>query len=278
MNTVSTQEIIERDVREYMEKLPETNKIRKFWEAAPEERRPALVDAIAFKLWNISGPHLHKFPTSEVGANLILGKKPADIFPQLTKREASEFCGQCDHQEVIPWYWARLVASNKKVEGIQSVTPPNTIRVMRWVQDVLSDEERKESFLRRHDPRRFPQFIAGQREGIRIVDRLDEIEPVDLCRSPRKTLESAILRAIENEWGGDNQLAEDEPWHKHLPETVKVLLTYSDLRQEGIEMDHCAASYASRINEGASIMMPHKDCVDIVERLERDAPWNSRRR
>lgn len=294
--------VVAEAVLKEIESLPPSNKIRAFWEAAPEDRRPALTDAVAFKLWQISGPYLHRYPTSEIGARLILGEKPAALFPQLTKREAAAFCGQSEHSEVSSWFWKEIVRLHADVEDIKSVTPPDSVAVMRWVHDVLNDEERKDSFIRRHDPRRFPQFIAGHRAGIRVVDRLDEIKSVDLKRSPRKTLEAAILRAIDEEWGGDNELAPEEPWHKRLPPTVRVILTYSDLRQEGIEMDHCVASYASRINERESVIMsvraesgerstlelrngkvhqhlgesncsPPSACYAIVEDLKRDPPW-----
>jgi butyryl-CoA dehydrogenase len=69
--------------------------------------------------------------------------------------------------------------------------------VTRWIQGVMADPPRQAAALRHREG-----VIAGHVVGGRVVDRLDEIQEVDLHRSPWATIEAAGRRLADEEWGG----------------------------------------------------------------------------
>lgn len=220
-------------------RMSDSNPIRIMWEGAPPERRQDMAQALFYKKEGMAGPAVHVgAPTAAYKAELLLGKKPVELVPSLTEKHANMFMQQGEHETPLNWLWSHA----KTIEPeLKSASQPGTIAVVYWTLRMLQSPRRREAMLR-HRTGVFGDNVEG-----RVLDRLDEIKPQDLSSSPVRTLETAVERAVREEWNGDDQLIKDEGWHQEMPEGVTVLTTYKALRSEGISMRHCVSSYANRV-------------------------------
>ena len=272
------------------------SRIRKMWDGAPRERQKTMAQAIVFQRKHLAGPEVMKGPTPELTAKLILGARLADLNLGLTKAEGGQFITQNKHDTPIKWLWDQVSQKHQELDGLRV---PNSMDVVRWVNKMMSSPPRKQAMLRDRQ-----SVFGGYRIEGRVIDRIDEIKSVDLCGSPWRTIENAVVRAIEEEWSGEDELVKPEPWYKVLPEGVRVLNHYSLLRQEGMDMSHCVASYAEQVHRGDCVILsvkvgderstaeikegrcvqhvgirngsPPAACVKVVDALVDASPWNSR--
>jgi len=285
--------------------------VYQMWKEANDERKELIALALAFKWWGLSSPVLwSQGPSPEIFSEFILGKKPKDLAPGLTRAEADRWIHQSVEgqksgevirnlsvkESIISFLWSELVQDYPVLE---KVGPARSIKVARWLRKVMDSPYLRASALRV----RTRGFI-GEVEG-RVIDRLDEIEDCDLRRSPWGTIENAVRRIVDNEWSGENELLPHEEWFDHLPKGVRVLWRYTDLRSEGIQMRHCIASYANRVSNKECIILsiydeasearstaeirngkcvqhvgfanrePPKPCVLMLENLIRSRPWEN---
>jgi hypothetical protein len=200
---------------------------------APLERRELIDDAIMWVKYGIAGPNLHQYATCDAGARFILGESPASIARGLTAREAHYWI-HSNYADPLDW----IVKTRLDHPGNSQ---PKSISVARWTIGVMADPPRRDAALRNR------QGWGGAAIEGRVVDRLDEILPCDLHRSPWRTIEAAVERQVREEWDEDNELSPEKPWHKRLPTGVVVLRHYDKLRAEGVKMRHCVSSYAKDI-------------------------------
>ena len=223
--------------------------VAQHWFSVPEDRQAPLADALAWKIWKIGGPYVQEGPSPDISANVILGVAPKTLAKGLlTKKEAHLWVHQSRHKTPREWLWNQVKEEFPELEEITRV--PNTINIVRWVRTMMCNPDRKEAMLRRREG-----VFGEHRVGGRPVDRLDELQDEDLCGSPWRTIENAAQRILETEWDGQNELIPSQKWHNELPEGVRVLCTYTDLRQEGVEMEHCVVSYAARVRDRKCLIL-----------------------
>jgi len=247
-------------VREEFQK-EETNKethLYKMWNQAPSSRKDLMAMAIACRLWNVASPELcKKGPSPKIMASFILGDSPKDLSNNtLTRAEADRWINQCEtdpetgfklnYKTPLEWLWKELQDDFDCLEGCGAA---RSIKVARWLRNVLENPETKKSALRN----RANEFGGDMIEG-RVIDRLDEIEDCDLRKSPRRTIEAAVQRIVDSEWSGSDEMLEKQDWFYNLPEGVKILWKYTDLRMEGKKMHHCAVAYAKKIANGGCMI------------------------
>lgn len=271
--------------------LPPSHK--KMWEEADRDHRARIESALVYLRHGLADETVLEGPSPFVTSWWILGEHPTALGKGLTHREAGAWILQSEHEKPRMWLWAQIVADHPELEKVGA---PRSIQVTRWLQRVMGSPERKAAALRHRRG-----IIAEAQVGGRVVDRLDEIRPVDLHKSPVRTLEAAQQRLVDQEWSGDEELAEEEPWHARLPPEATVLRHYKELRLEGVQMRHCAGAYASDVAEGHSVVLsvdvggsrstveirdgevaqhvgfangpPPDDCVRVVEQIEAEKPW-----
>lgn len=291
----SPRQMIHQAVAAWCDQNAQTE-IAQHWFAAPQDRKDPLTDALAWKLWNIGGPHVQEGPTPEISASVILGVSPKKLAKgALTKKEAHLWVHQSEYRTPKEWLWAQVKEEFPELQEITRV--PNTINIVRWVHSMMSDPSRKQAMLRRREGVFGEHMVGG-----RPVDRLDELQDEDLCGSPWRTIENAAQRILDTEWEGQNELIPSQKWHRELPKGVRVLCTYTDLRREGVEMEHCVVSYALRVQERKCLILsvmtkegrttaeivdgkvvqhlgpknttPHASCIALLEEAVRRIPSN----
>ena len=221
------------------------------WEQADAPHRLLIEQALFYLKHHIAGEDLTKGPSAMATARWILGTHPTELGKGLTHREASFWLRQSEHSTPQKWLWAEIVKTHPELKGVGS---PRPMGVIRWVQEFMSFSERKAAALRPRTGILGEAYVGG-----RMVDRLDEIRECDLHKSPIRTLEAAQQRLIDQEWAGDAQLIPVAKWHEQLPTGIAVLTNYRDLRREGIEMRHCASSYAQDIADGRCLLFAFRD-------------------
>lgn len=234
-------ELVLKRGTELVKLLDEKHPARVMWEEAPEEGRRDIGHALLYQKTGVAGPPLHKGPTAYYKAKLLLGSRPTDLVPSLTEKHANLFMAQSEHPTPLGWLWAHAQSQD---DALEKATSPRSVEVLYWTLRMLQSPRRRQAMLT------FREGVFGDNVEGRVVDRLDELKPVDLSGSPVRTLETAVERAVREEWKGDDQLVKPEPWHTMVPEGVTVLVTYRGLRAEGKNMRHCVASYANGVAEG----------------------------
>ena len=194
----------------------------------------------------VFGPLLpHPAPKPEIAAYLVLGRKPKELAPQLTRREANEWVRQNVHATPEEWLWTRMRAEYIELRDAKC---PGTMEVIRWCAKVLDNPATRASSIREDIV-----LMGDDTEGS-VWDRIDEVQPCDLCRSPWGTIANASSRQIREMWSGPDELQKYEPWMDSLPEGAELIRHFSRLFQEGKEMRHCVASYAQDIAYGHSMI------------------------
>ncbi len=183
-------------------------------------------------------------PTPEVAAKIVLGAKPRDLAPGLTRAEAHQWATQDNIADPIAWLWAHVAS---EYEEVANVSAPTDMAVVRWAAKILGDPNRRKSAMRRD-----VAIMGDDTEGS-VWDRLDEVTPTDLHSSPWETIAAASARQAREMWDGPDELA--PPLDVVLPEGAENINTFSRLFREGAEMRHCVASYASRVASGECLIM-----------------------
>ena len=183
-------------------------------------------------------------PTPEVAAQIVLGAKPRDLAPGLTRAEAHRWATQDAIEDPRDWLWSQVVAEYKEVS---CASAPKDMAVLRWARKILADPQRRKSAKRRD-----VAIMGDDTEGS-VWDRLDEITAADLRASPWETIAAASARQAREMWDGPDDLA--PPLEAELPNGVENIRTFSRLFREGAEMRHCVASYAHRIHSGECLIM-----------------------
>lgn len=268
----------------------------KDWKLASDERKEVMAQAYLFFKKRIATPDLQKYPTPEIGVQLVFGSSPKDLFPELTTAEANSFCQQTEYEKPVLWLWDQ--ACKIHPELAEAPSAPHNIPVIRWIVGVMESEPRKKSALREYRSHHgFRLRITGT-----VLTHLDEIVPQDLVKSPWRTVERAVQRNFENKWSGENELIPEPKWEKTLPKGVTLLRHYSSLHIEGEELDHCVAAYAKRVREKQCLIFslnvegerstlevrdgkigqhvtirnqpPSSKCVQLAKKLESQRPWN----
>lgn len=219
------------------------------YERASPDRREAIDDALVYRAHAIAGPRLEGRPTYDVAAALILGAQPRDLAPGLTRQEAAQWVHQTDHETPLAWLWAQARARS----GELPERGPNSIAVIRWVEGVMADPQRRAAALRERTTRADGEEVVGS-----CLDRLDELRAEDLHESVTETLDAATERAIKEQWDGPDELRPHEAWHDQLPPGVQVILSFRALYDEGREMRHCVAVYAENVARGACTIVSVK--------------------
>lgn len=233
------------DLTQLGKALPVGASVARDMSNAPSLQQQAMAQAVLFLHRGIAGPALKNGPTPTVTAQVILGVHPRTLAPELTRKEASAWVAQSKHSTASSWLWSQVVAEHP--EELKDTSRPDDTQVIRWVQEIMRDPPRRASATRSR------VAFGGDIEGS-VLERLDEILPSDLKRSPTDTLLAADNRIAKEEWDGPDELIKDEPWMSTLPEGSRVIRTFKALRQEGIVMRHCVASYADKVHSKESLI------------------------
>jgi len=200
------------------------------WRSA-NGNRDRLRDALVFMAYRLAGPSLHYGPSHNVVARWILGERPEQIAPGLTKREAAQWITQSVDCNPIAWLWRTCSAVP------DNCAAPHTMAVCRWAIAALRDPKRR-SAIRAH------------------IHELDEVLDEDLIAgglSIPRVFARAARRA--SGWDGVEELMPLQSWESRLPGGVTLLRTASQIASEGAAMCHCVAkssTYFNRIQQGTS--------------------------
>lgn len=99
---------------------------------------------------------------------------------------------------------------------------------------------------------------AGRDVEFRFIDRIDEIQDVDLAGSVDATFARAAERAgahwMESNRKDHRLLAAVPPW-RIPPKCARVLVTPAELIREGDEMRHCVGGYVPAVEQGQSVII-----------------------
>jgi len=220
--------------------------IEELIQKVPEGRKEAILQAKSYYIDSLVGPELQWGPSGEVCARIILGEKPKDIAPELTKKEASDWAYQNEYEAPEEWLWASIAAKYPDLRASRT----HSIEVMRWCERMMKSPSRSKAMVAKRcifGEADEDQQGYRQQEASSVAQRLDEIEPQDLTDSPRETLQNAVNRQMREEWDGPDELRRHEPWMDELPSGCHVIRTWPDLFREGQEMRHCVSSYADKV-------------------------------
>jgi hypothetical protein len=239
---------------------------------APAARRRAIVEAIAElepALTRLApgrealDASLPQYPVARaLRARLVLGRRPVDLAPGLTRAEAHAWL--CSGAEHSPGTW--LAAQAGRYE------PVHSIAVARWLIAVMRDPPRRAAMER---PRR--EILAGQAIEGRYLDRVDELRDEDLHPSVEETYRRAAerLRARMEQTlrsTGAPLCAVPRWWRP--ARCARLLRTGPDLVREGRDLAHCVATYADAVRSGRAVIvglcvLGQRSTVEIdPERLE----------
>jgi hypothetical protein len=95
-----------------------------------------------------------------------------------------------------------------------------------------------------------------------MIDRIDEIQDVDLVRGISTSVDDAFRHASERlgaEWlesaAGDYRVLAGLPARWRLYPCMRALVTPAALAQEGHEMGHCVGGYSYAVEQGQSVIL-----------------------
>ncbi len=234
-------------------------------EHVPERARPNLAAALVVLhpelggLGLSAGPILTAYPNApaRLAARVAMGEKPVDLYPGLTAKEAHEalLAGISNPITYLMRSASLLLVDLCVVRHAAAV---RDITVARWILACLRDPARREALVREQRVRGPHGEIA---HGV-FINRIDEILPEDLPRGAATGVQPAFLSAARRAWESwqkeaatQNRPLRDPPaWWLPI-RCARLLMTAADLAQEGREMDHCAAGYASYVRSGRSVMV-----------------------
>lgn len=196
-------------------------------------------------------------------ARLCLGESPVQISGgQLSRREAHEWLSTFPEYSPTEWLARGLPAECRQLRSVA---------VVRWLYDVRRrggwGQLEKERVL--HGP-------AGQTVRWRFLDRIDEIQDMDLVRGVRTGVEEAFERAAEragSAWleqnRGNHRVLASVPRWKFYHNSMRPLLTPAQLIREGEELHHCVGGYAAAVEQGQSVIISmsvigHRSTVEMT--------------
>lgn len=196
-------------------------------------------------------------------ARLCLGESPAQVSGgQLSRREAHEWLSTAPELSPTEWLARGLPAECHQLRSVA---------VVRWLYDV-----RRRGGWGQLERERTLHGPAGQTVKWRFVDRIDEIQDVDLSRGVRtgveEAFESAAKRAgsswIEQNRANHRVLASVPRW-KLYRNSMRPLLTTAQLIREGEELHHCVGGYAAAVEQGQSVIISmsvigHRSTVEMT--------------
>jgi hypothetical protein len=237
---------------------------------APEHRRGVLLTAVAEvedALAHLSphpGPSVtlpahagYPSVSVDIAARLILGERPVDLAPGLTRAEAHAWL--CDGApDVGSWVLGRA--------GVPCDQSTVYLRVALWLRDRWRCAEQRAALER---PRR--QMIAGQLIEGSYLEHLDTLRPTDLRPSVEDTYRRAAERAgkaLERALASKGEpLAPAPKWWQPV-RCARLLLTGPDLVREGRAMKHCVATYAGHVRERETVIvglcvLGHRSTVEL---------------
>ena len=207
------------------------------YERASQERRDAIDDALVYRVHRIAGPHLAGRPSYDVAASLIEGRRPIDLAPGLTRRQAAAWVAQEEHATPVAWLLAHIAEEHPEAADVRT----SHVEVAQWLLRQLGSS-RRDVLLAERTERHDGYVVEG-----RLIDRVDELVPRDLTTSVLGTFERAVTRIALTGWDGPDELIPEEPWMRRLPEGVTVLRHASALVREGQEQRHCVAQYIPKV-------------------------------
>lgn len=239
-------------------------------EAAPASEHDRLGAAIALTrpalrpiMPQYDGPLCPAYPRlapATAVAIAIDGRRPTDILPGLSAREAHEAltAGVVD---VTRWILRELPEGRRHARHID---------VARWLAAAWADPPRREALEReRAVPGPGGAIIRG-----RYLDRVDELVSADLDAGVRTSVDRAFRAAAERmwaQWSGahekdETQLAPPPRWVAVLPRCARLLNSPAALVAEGREQSHCVGQYVGAVQHGRSVILSiavrHRDGVD----------------
>lgn len=226
---------------------PKAGRLAEDYERASPDRRDAIDDALVLLTHSVAGPYVQDGPSPEIKARLILGATLRELAPMLNASEAARWIEQSDYESPLDWLWSLV---KERHTALKEASQPSTVAVVRWIDGVMNDPERRAAAMRTRQGRIGEENVEGT-----VLDRLDEILPEDLHSSPMRTIEAAGERLAAQQWTGPDELTEEKPWHAMLPPEVTVLRRFSDLLTEGRECRHCVAAYAHRVRSGECVIV-----------------------
>lgn len=235
---MTPREIVREEAARLRAGIDPASALARDWERASPERRDALDDALIFRAHRIAGPTLAGYPSPAVGAAYTLGAGLAELAPELTRREASEWLRQTAHEQPSAWLAAQVATRH----GV-TLAATTHVAVSRWLDGALADPARRAALERTRTARMGEVEVEG-----RLLDRVDELTPADLAESVTDTFAAAVQRIARERWDGPDELIAHEPWHDRLPAGVTVLRTATELWVEGAECRHCVGAYAGRVH------------------------------
>lgn len=205
-------------------------------------------------------------------AAIVLGKRPAELFPGLTAAEAHAYLSTV--QPTLPARWL-IDEAARSLRGMDDDAcrfedyalfghaRPDSIPVARWLIACARDPERRAALLRDRTER-----VAGVEVRGQLSARLDEIRAEDLdAQRPERTsvrdaFERAGLRAyrawereVERDPKGTQALAPSPTWAKRLPRYARLLLSSRALLEEGRAMSHCVGTYVPAVRQGRCFIL-----------------------
>lgn len=184
----------------------------------------------------------------------------------LTAAECKQWLLETGGVSVCGWVIAKELGVSRLYPDFPGIV--KTIRgftscvlVARWLCQVYkrSPQRLRWSWARKHE------------ERLRSVD-WDEITPKDI-HHPKEGVERVLDRVVKRKLEASTFELEPYPWEHLLPEGVTALRTGKAIYQEGEEMSHCAAGYASRVKECEIVLLSLKT-EEGCSTVELHQGWN----
>jgi len=184
----------------------------------------------------------------DTALHLFLGMSPVELSGcVLSRREAHEWL--LDGGRVSPIAW--IVRNLPDLPAIRSAN------IARWLVDL----HRRGGWggLTRT---RVTYGPAEARLEFRMIDRIDEIQDVDLVRGVSTSVDDAFRHASERlgaAWletaAGDHRVLAYPPARWRLYPCMRALVTQAMLAREGQEMGHCVGGYSYAVERGQSVIL-----------------------
>lgn len=185
----------------------------------------------------------------EQAARLARGETPAQLAGGgLSSREAHHWLSTAPQAEPIAWL----------CRGLPDHTPPvRSFATARWLFDV----QRRGAWGALTRER---QIVGpgGATARVRYLDRVDEVQDVDLDRGANTGVERAFDRAAARcgeAWlsaaRADHRVLRSLPTGWRLYRCMRHLATPAELVREGDELQHCVGGYVPAVESGQSVIV-----------------------
>jgi len=187
--------------------------------------------------------------SDKLRARLILGERPVDLAPGLTRAEAHLWLIDGAKEPAYRWL----------VKGIPGAESVKSMPVARWLLACWNDPPRKQALLATREYRVFGTVVRGA-----YIRRIDEIEPADLQHGASSGVDSTFNRAVarlakekEAQISADTKPLAPVPhwWSATRARCARLLITGRDLAEEGKAMKHCVAFYHKYVKRGDVVIV-----------------------